>query len=95
MIIMLQAAQGIPDLPDLTQPTQLLALGQQAMELFFFLVLMTGFLGMAIALIAFALRGDTDNYHRFLALSGSSIQVAIATPLVSLVSDESVKSYNG
>jgi hypothetical protein len=52
---MWQNAQGIPDLPDLTHPQELISLGQQLFGSLLTLSLSLGALGVAIALLGFAL----------------------------------------
>lgn len=53
--IMFLAAEGIPGLPDLTQPTELIQFGAQALRTFLFLAGLVGVLGLAIALLSFSL----------------------------------------
>ncbi len=53
---MYSANQGIPGLPDLTHPTELIQIGSQLLPAFLFLVFLIIALGVAIALISFALR---------------------------------------
>ncbi|MGA9381880.1 MAG: hypothetical protein WBV73_24230 [Phormidium sp.] len=53
MIIL--AAQGIPQLPDLTQPSQIMQFGGEILRLFLILVGLVGVLGVAIALLSFSL----------------------------------------
>lgn len=50
------ANQGIPGLPDLTHPTELIQIGSQLLPAFLFLVFLVIALGVAIALISFTLR---------------------------------------
>ncbi|WP_228061458.1 hypothetical protein [[Phormidium] sp. LEGE 05292] len=49
------AAQGIPQLPDLTQPSQIMQFGSEILRLFLILIGLVGVLGMAIALLSFSL----------------------------------------
>ncbi|MDX2099357.1 MAG: hypothetical protein SFW36_16385 [Leptolyngbyaceae cyanobacterium bins.59] len=58
---MLQTAQGIPNLPDLTHPDELMKLGSQMLSLLWLVFLAIGLLGLAIALFGFALRRDSDD----------------------------------
>ena len=53
---MVDLAQGIPGLPDLTQPTQLIELGKQLIRTFLILAGLVGLLGIAIALLNFSFR---------------------------------------
>lgn len=55
---MFEAAQGIPGLPDLTQPTQLIQLGTRLIRIFFILAGIVGFLGIALAFFNFSRRRD-------------------------------------
>ncbi|MCW6037319.1 hypothetical protein K4A83_13710 [Spirulina subsalsa FACHB-351] len=55
---MFEEAQGIPHLPDLTQPSQLVELGQWGLWGLVVLVLLLSVLGIAIALFNFSLRSD-------------------------------------
>jgi hypothetical protein len=48
--------QGIPGLPDLTHPTELIQIGSQLIPTFLLLVFLVVALGIAIALMSFALR---------------------------------------
>ncbi|HEY9747980.1 MAG TPA: hypothetical protein V6C63_04850, partial [Allocoleopsis sp.] len=48
-------SQGIPSLPDLTHPQELIQFGEQGMKLFLLFVVLTGLLGVAIALLNFSL----------------------------------------
>lgn len=85
-IVILQVPRGIPALPDLTQPSQLIELGKQGMDLFSLLILAVGVLGGAIALMAFALRGDSESYRRFVAeWSDRYTQLLRALPHVTLI----------
>ncbi|MCU0537139.1 MAG: hypothetical protein MUD14_24910 [Hydrococcus sp. Prado102] len=52
---MWQNAQGIPDLPDLTHPQELISLGQQLLGSLLTISLVVSALGVAIALLSFAL----------------------------------------
>ncbi|MBE9226014.1 hypothetical protein IQ264_11320 [Phormidium sp. LEGE 05292] len=52
---MVLAAQGIPQLPDLTQPSQIMQFGSEILRLFLILIGLVGVLGMAIALLSFSL----------------------------------------
>jgi hypothetical protein len=86
MIIILQTPQGIPELPDLTQPAQLIDLGKHAIETFSLLIVAVGILGGAIALMAFALRGDRDRYRRFVTeWSDRYSQLLRALPHITLI----------
>jgi hypothetical protein len=53
---MFQSAQGIPGLPDLTHPNELIQFGSQILKGSLLLVLLVVALGIAIALLSFALR---------------------------------------
>jgi hypothetical protein len=53
---MSQSAQGIPGLPDLTHPNELIQFGSQILKGSLLLVLLVVALGVAIALLSFALR---------------------------------------
>ncbi|MFH7026388.1 MAG: hypothetical protein ACHBN1_13515 [Heteroscytonema crispum UTEX LB 1556] len=53
---MSQSAQGIPGLPDLTHPNELIQFGSQVLKGSLLLVLLVVALGVAIALLSFALR---------------------------------------
>ncbi|MGK7927773.1 MAG: hypothetical protein AB4290_21470 [Spirulina sp.] len=86
MMIFLQTPRGIPDLPDLTQPSQLIDLGRQALEIFSLLILAAAGLGVAIALIAFALRWDSEGYRRFVAeWSDRYVRLLRALPHITLI----------
>lgn len=51
---MFEAAQGIPGLPDLTQPTQLIEFGSRVLRVFFLIAGIVGFLGIVLALLNFS-----------------------------------------
>ncbi|MEM9539677.1 MAG: hypothetical protein AAGA60_09205 [Cyanobacteria bacterium P01_E01_bin.42] len=86
MTVILQVPRGVPALPDLTQPSQLIELGQQGIDIFSLLILAVGVLGGAIALIAFALRGDAESYRRFVAEWGDRYtQLLRALPHLTLI----------
>ncbi|MEH2435852.1 MAG: hypothetical protein V7K25_16645 [Nostoc sp.] len=53
---MSSVAQGIPGLPDLTHPIELVQFGTQALKASLLLVFLVVALGVAIALISFSLR---------------------------------------
>ena len=53
---MFETAQGIPGLPDLTQPTQLLELGTRLLRLAFFIAGIVAFFGVVLALLNFSRR---------------------------------------
>lgn len=55
---MVEAAQGIPGLPDLTQATQLIEFGAKVLRTFLILVGLVGLLGIVIALLNFSRRRD-------------------------------------
>ncbi|HEY9848905.1 MAG TPA: hypothetical protein V6D28_05580 [Leptolyngbyaceae cyanobacterium] len=55
---MFEAAQGIPGLPDLTQPTQLIQFGTKLWRILFILGSIVAFLGIALALLNFSRRHD-------------------------------------
>lgn len=59
-------AQGIPNLPDLTHPNELIEFGNQILKLSFKLGLLVGALGIAIALLSFALRNQEPDRTIFL-----------------------------
>ncbi|WP_017303864.1 hypothetical protein [Spirulina subsalsa] len=63
---MFQEAQGIPNLPDLTQPSQLVELGQSALWGLVLLVLLLSVLGIAIAVFNFSLRSDLTTQRQWL-----------------------------
>lgn len=54
-LMLILAAQGIPNLPDLTQPSQIMQFGGEILRLFLILVGLVGVLGVAIALLSFSL----------------------------------------
>lgn len=58
-------AQGIPNLPDLTHPNELIEFGNQILKLSFKLGLLVGALGIAIALMSFALRSKEPDFTNF------------------------------
>jgi hypothetical protein len=53
---MFPSAQGIPGLPDLTHPAELMKFGGQLLGMFPTLIFIVGGLGIAIALLSFSLR---------------------------------------
>ncbi|MEB3338318.1 MAG: hypothetical protein VKJ46_12705 [Leptolyngbyaceae bacterium] len=63
---MFQSAQGIPGLPDLTHPQELMQFGSQLLTIFLILVVLLGFLGIAIALFSFSLRRDQPEQAIFI-----------------------------
>ena len=63
---MVDIAQGIPGLPDLTQPTQLIEFGKQLLRTFLILAGLIGVLGIAIALLSFSLRRDEPEQAIFI-----------------------------
>lgn len=50
------SAEGIPNIPDLTHPQELIEFGNQVLKASLTLIILIGFLGIAIAIISFALR---------------------------------------
>lgn len=56
---MFQTPQGIPNLPDLTHPNELIQFGTQALSVFLILTLLIGALGIVFAGISLALRRDS------------------------------------
>lgn len=63
---MVEVAQGIPGLPDLTQPTELMQFGKQILRTFLILAGLVGVLGIAIALLSFSLRRDESERAIFI-----------------------------
>jgi hypothetical protein len=63
---MVEIAQGIPGLPDLTQPTQLIEFGKQLLRTFLILAGLVGVLGIAIALLSFSLRREQPEQAIFI-----------------------------
>jgi len=51
-------SKGIPSLPDLTHPSELIQFGSQLISTFLTLALLVGLLGVIIALLSFALKRD-------------------------------------
>ena len=64
---MLQSAQGIPDLPDITHPQELIKLGAQFLSTFLTLAILVGGLGIALALLNFSLRRDEPSQAIFIS----------------------------
>ena len=60
------SAQGIPSLPDLTHPEELIRFGTQVVENSLLVVFLIIGLGVAIALISFSLRRETEMQADFL-----------------------------
>ena len=60
-----EVAQGIPSLPDLTHPVELLQFGKQAIRTFLMLSGLVAVLGGAIALLNFSLRRDNEEHTVF------------------------------
>ncbi|MFW6358413.1 MAG: hypothetical protein ACOC0N_04255 [Chroococcales cyanobacterium] len=64
---MFQRTQGIPSLPDLTHPHELLQFGEQLLSLFLTLALLVGALGIIIAFIGWGLRDrESEQIQQFL-----------------------------
>ncbi|MBD1903117.1 hypothetical protein NDI44_10145 [Trichocoleus sp. DQ-A3] len=63
---MFQSAQGIPGLPDLTHPAELMKFGGQVLSTFLIIVFLVGALGIAIALLNFSLRRDQPEQAVFM-----------------------------
>ncbi len=60
-------AQGIPNLPDLTHPNEIIEFGNQILKLSFnFGILIVG-LGIAISLLSFALRNKEPEHTNFIS----------------------------
>jgi len=59
-------AEGIPNLPDLTHPHELIKFGSQILKFSFELGLLVGGLGIAIALLSFALRNQEPEHTIFI-----------------------------
>ncbi|MGK7922174.1 MAG: hypothetical protein AB4080_19425, partial [Trichodesmium sp.] len=55
---MWQSNQGIPNIPDITHPQELIEFGNQILKVSLILILLLGFLGIIIALINFSLRSQ-------------------------------------
>jgi hypothetical protein len=55
-IILAQLSEGIPHLPDLTHPQEFIQFGASVARGFLALVVLVGFLGIAIALLNVSLR---------------------------------------
>ncbi|MGE5657005.1 MAG: hypothetical protein ACM37W_10345 [Actinomycetota bacterium] len=64
---MFQTAQGIPNLPDLTHPHELIEFGNQILKASFQLCLLVGVLGIAVALLSFALRNKEPEHGIFVS----------------------------
>lgn len=58
---MSESAQGIPGLPDLTHPTELIQFGTHLLKASLLLVFLVVALGVAIALLSFALRRNQQH----------------------------------
>lgn len=63
---MFQTAQGIPNLPDLTHPNELIQFGNQILKASFQLGILIAILGIAIALLSFALRSKEPEHSIFI-----------------------------
>lgn len=63
---MVDLAQGIPGLPDLTQPTQLIEFGKQLLRTFLILTGLIAGLGIAIACLSFSLRRHESEQTSFI-----------------------------
>lgn len=63
---MYQFAQGIPGLPDLTHPQELMKFGGQILSTFLVIIFLVGALGIAIALLSFSLRRDEPEHAIFI-----------------------------
>ncbi|MFB2917024.1 hypothetical protein [Aerosakkonema funiforme] len=55
---MFEVAQGIPGLPDLTQPSELIQFGAKVLRTFLILVGLVGFMGLVLAALNFSHRRD-------------------------------------
>lgn len=62
---MLQTAQGIPNLPDLTHPNELIEFGNQIIKVSLQLGILVGLLGIAIAILSFSLRNKEPEHGIF------------------------------
>lgn len=58
--------KGIPSLPDLTHPSELMEFGSQLVSTFLTLALLAGLLGVIIALLSFALKRDQPEQAIFI-----------------------------
>lgn len=58
---MFQTAQGIPNLPDLTHPQELVRFGSQLLTVVLILAVLLGLLGVTIALLNFSLRQQPES----------------------------------
>lgn len=63
---MFQAAQGIPGLPDLTHPNELMQFASQVVKASLVLALLVAVLGIAIALVSFSLKRDEPEQAIFI-----------------------------
>lgn len=57
--------EGIPNLPDLTHPQELMQWGQQVMLLFLVFIVLVGFLGFVLAALTWANRNPTTSETSF------------------------------
>ncbi len=58
---MWQSSQGIPNIPDITHPQELIELGNQLLKASLILIILIGFLGIGIAIINFSLRSRQES----------------------------------
>jgi H+/Cl- antiporter ClcA len=61
-LTMLESAQGVPGLPDLTHPNELIQFGSDALKASLLLIFLVVALGVAIALLSFVQRRNQSEY---------------------------------
>ncbi|MGD1804115.1 hypothetical protein ACP6PL_01555 [Dapis sp. BLCC M126] len=58
---MWSSSQGIPNIPDITHPQEIIELGNQILKTSLILIILTGFLGIGIAIINFSIRHHQES----------------------------------
>ncbi|NEQ74858.1 MAG: hypothetical protein F6K23_18525 [Okeania sp. SIO2C9] len=63
---MSQPTQGIPNIPDLTHPQELIEFGNHILKVSLILIILIGFFGLSIAIISFTLRNQESEANIFI-----------------------------